>query len=144
MTTTLDMMGTMELEIARLTAENARLRGEAKKWCDACGCADGANMALRAEVDVVKRNFAAALAGLEAERGIHVTDLARLTHDAASECGRLRAERDGLLAAAKAAASSLIAVAQWTDDDGDMMSLRAYARNRAAVALAACAPEVKP
>jgi hypothetical protein len=39
-----------QAEIKRLTAENARLRGEAKKWCDACGCADGANMALRADL----------------------------------------------------------------------------------------------
>jgi hypothetical protein len=39
-----------QAEIKRLVAENARLRGEAKKWCDACGCADGANMALRADL----------------------------------------------------------------------------------------------
>jgi hypothetical protein len=27
-----------QAEIKRLTAENARLRGEAKKWCDAWRC----------------------------------------------------------------------------------------------------------
>jgi hypothetical protein len=43
------MLDEARVEIAALTAENARLRAEVKKWCDACGCSDEANMALRAE-----------------------------------------------------------------------------------------------
>ena len=66
MTTALEVQDMMELDIARLTAENERLRAEVK----ALAFEEGA---LKRDADALR------------------LDLSRLTTDAAAECGRLRA-----------------------------------------------------
>ena len=77
---------------AQDVSENARLRAEAKKWCDACGCADGASMELRADL-------ARVTAELSQASFDHVHDLDVLHAHAAAlgaDLARVTGERDGL------------------------------------------------
>ncbi len=91
----IEEMADAAAECGRLRAEVERLNASRMDLCAACqDCPDV--LGLRTKLDVASRNFTAALAGLEAERGIHVADLARLTTDAAAECGRLREELERL------------------------------------------------
>lgn len=91
--------------------------------CTHCATVDG----LAAECDRLR-------AEVEGRKEMAVRALDAMKADYERSLARVTTERN-------AAASSLMAIAQWTEDDGDMNSLRAYARNRSLAARPAPAKE---
>ncbi len=79
-----DGIDALEQMVERLTAENTRLRAEVMKLEDTA--------------KRIMRQDATFLTNERAEADRLRLDLARLTVDAAVECGRLRAERDEVVA----------------------------------------------
>ena len=114
--------------IEKLTAENASLRGEMERRACPCLHTTPCHPDCTCANPLMSRGCERCCTyGSPEQQKAAAERLAALTADLA----RVTGERD-------AAASSLMAIAQWTEDDGDMNSLRAYARNRSLVA--ACAP----
>jgi len=117
--------------IEKLTAENARLRGEVEvAYASRNEAVERANQLEFHDVPERDAEIRDAMHDLRASEYVSETRRTELLKCIA-DLARVTGERD-------AAASSLMAIAQWTEDDGDMNSLRAYARNRSIVA--ACAP----
>jgi len=124
---------TLRTDNGRRVEENTRLRAEVDTLSKGlCAQADNA-----VEAEKEESRLRAEVEKLTEQRDILNYDNSQIRgwlDRRADHIGSLSADLARLRAALQAAASSLAAVARWTDADGDLSGLRAYARNRAAVA----------